>query len=74
MKAIEFELDYTLAETGYFCTCCNNTEIDHSGPYYPTKEVNRLVEAASFACRCRPVDHVKAFEQIRAALAPWKEE
>jgi hypothetical protein len=44
MKTIEFELDYTLPETGYYCTCCKHTEIDHSGTYVLASEAQALEE------------------------------
>ena len=45
MKTVQFELDKVLPETGYYCTCCKNSEIDHSGTYVLLTEAEAEIAA-----------------------------
>lgn len=86
MKAIEFELDYTLPETGYYCTCCKHTEIDHSGKYVPASDYEaleaklaRLVEVANGILEIGKRDMSNSkydgyFEELKAAIEAAKED
>ena len=66
MKAVNFELDKVLHETGYYCTCCKHTEIDHSGTYVLASEANEQDDWNVKKRKELELEQIKANERIKA--------
>ena len=75
MKKVKFELDKVLPETGYYCTCCKHTEIDHSGTYVLASEANERIKVLEDALKkiAYPIKYLqsnlKEGEQLNGVMA-----